>query len=303
MKSGISVKQTARMFAERVMDLLPGADRVHDAIGRTGGASFLDFVRGPMVRWKLERWRFLLRVRPRLLEGARVLDLGTGWTGHDLMLMHLFGASRIDTFDRVAHLRPECIGAAREGLGLELDAIESLGATGAAMRLKAVPTASVDAFLEHIGATSHTSVPLHAAPLAPGYDLFFSYSTLQCLPVHDLGATMRAARSLMRAGATAFHDVRFTDNYYATGGSPLGFLRWPDPLWTALQSRFNNHNRLRHSEFVRLVESAGFSLIEEQSTLLPENVVRATPMLPRFSAHDIEDLRVGNATMVFRVNA
>jgi len=294
-----------RQLGERLLDFVPFGDKLHDAAGRLRRSDFLTLVRGDMVRAKLARWRFFRTVAGANLVGARVIDVGTGWTGNDLILLHLFGAAAVDSVDRYPHLTVACLRASVAGLQDQLPVlVAEFGLTDAEARLAAIPLDSVAETLAHLGVTAHVGRELGALPLRDGsYDLFFSHSTLQCLPVAEFERTLAAAARLVRPGGLAYNDIRFVDNNYQGGAhpSPFGFLAYSDRYWSIVQSRrFNYHNRLRHMEMVQRFAEAGFELVQEKTVVAEPEVLAAVRLHPRFAAVPAEDLRIVNATMVHR---
>lgn len=294
-----------RQAGERVLDFVPFADQLHDAAGRLRRANFLELVRRDFVRAKLARWRFFRVATDTSLQGARVLDVGTGWTGNDLILLHLLGATAIDTVDRFAHLRVDALRASVAGLRDQLPALEGeFRLPDAARRLDAIPLESVPGALAHLGVTAHVGRELEHLKLPAGtYDLFFSHSTLQCLPVTEFDRTLGAAARLVRAGGLAFNDIRFVDNNYQGGDapSPFGFLAHSDRVWSMIQSRrFNYHNRLRHLEVLERFGAAGFELVREATVVAGAGALSRVRLHPRFARLPMEDLHIVNATMLHR---
>jgi hypothetical protein len=294
-----------RQFGERVLDFVPFADQLHDAAGRLRRGNFLELVRRDFVRAKLARWRFFREATETSLRGTRVLDVGTGWTGNDLILLHLFGVAAIDTVDRFPHLRVDALRASVAGLRDQLPALEGeFGLSDSAARLEAIPLDSVPRALAHLHVTMHVGREVARLGLAEGtYDVFFSHSTLQCLPVPEFERTLAAAARLVRAGGLAFNDIRFVDNNYQGGEAPppFGFLAHSDLVWGVIQSRrFNYHNRLRHVEVLECFAAAGFELVREATVIAEPAALSGVRVHPRFARVPAEDLRIVNATMVHR---
>jgi hypothetical protein len=69
-------------------------------------------------------------------------------------------------------------------------------------------------------------------------------------------------------------------------------LRFSSRQWRLLNSRMEPQNRLRHSDYLRLVDEAGFDLLLDDSRTGPDAAFSAVRLAPEFRRYAEDDLRV-----------
>src|SRR5687768_8110038 len=114
------------MIAERFLDFVPFGDAIHARLNRAASAQYRHVIRA-MAHDKVQRWRYYVDNTGAGLHNAKVIDVGTGWTGNDLILMHLLGASEIHTVDRYPNLNLVCIQTSVDGFREQETALLELG--------------------------------------------------------------------------------------------------------------------------------------------------------------------------------
>jgi hypothetical protein len=108
------------------------------------------------------------------------------------------------------------------------------------------------------------------------------------VPTEQLAGLLKALRAVTKGVTT--HSIDYSDHYARSDRSisRLNFLRYSDDEWRPFNSGRQFVNRLRHSDYVRMFREAGFTIIEESSTLAkppPEMTIA-----PQFRRYDPEDL-------------
>ncbi|MEL6430124.1 MAG: hypothetical protein AAFR54_13165 [Planctomycetota bacterium] len=304
-----ALQHAAKLLVQKLVSFVPGEAgfRVNEwVVGRMRSAPGDDFFRFRIAKGlaNLER----LRAETSADLAGRVLELGTGWHGIDLLLFHVFGARSIHTVDHHRHLD---LGYVKRAAALLVDgeALAGLDPDGplgvplpervAGLRVIA-GCDTVGAFLEHIGATF---VQARSCVLAPGdvpagIDVLYSESVLQRIPTRDLFALLQFVRTeLLAPGAVSFHRTDQKDinaqEHVNDGIDPLGYLRHSDFVHDRLLScRFNAQNRLRESDLVRAFEDLGLRTVSLTSTWSEEDLARYAdfPFAARFAAHGLRDL-------------
>jgi SAM-dependent methyltransferase len=131
------------------------------------------------------------------------------------------------------------------------------------------------------------------------FDVIFSNAVLE--HVGDVASSLRSMRELLAPGGIMAHDVdlRSHQNFEK---HELHFLEYSTALWRAMTSNTGEPNRVRLSEYRRILEDLGFVdvNIRVKSRFDPELVRRVRPRLaPQFRALSDEDLSVA----VFLVTA
>lgn len=139
---------------------------------------------------------------------------------------------------------------------------------------------------------------LRAMP-ADSIDFVLSQATLEHIPRGEFDATMREQYRVMKAGGVASHQVDFKDHL---GGS-LHNLRFSHTLWErpwfARRSGFYT-NRLRLSEVVAALTSAGFTVEVASRSQWPTPPLPRHRMAPQFRACSDDDLRTSGAILIAR---
>ena len=147
--------------------------------------------------------------------------------------------------------------------------------------------------------------------LAPAYvedlgedvqvDYFVSNETLEHIPKDALHSVFRSVKGHLREGAISAHAIDYSDHYARGGGiSRFNFYRYDDAAWKKHNSRFQYVNRLRHSEYMAMLDACGFEILEEETTPgeVPGDVRR--DLSERFSGYADEDLAILRSTIVCR---
>lgn len=101
----------------------------------------------------------------------------------------------------------------------------------------------------------------------PRVDCSCSNEVLEHVPPDQLAELLKALRAVT-CGITT-HSIDYSDHYARSDASlsRLNFLRYSDAEWQRFSSRRQYVNRLRHSDYLRMFREAGFTIVEENSTV------------------------------------
>jgi len=212
------------------------------------------------------------------VRGSEIVEVGTGWTPTLPIGLCLLGGT-VHTYDHVAHLRPAAIDQVLKyykGIGW-LDAIDPTR-----MRYKAPADA---------GATGLENETI---------DLFFSIAVLEHVPLAGIRAIFREAHRVLKPAGLTYHHIGLHDHFanFDSTISVLNFLKFGDRTWNILgQNKIQYHNRLRASDFDRLLAEFGFAILsaERKVSALPNMRVAG-----RFSSYSPEDLGTYSLTVCGR---
>lgn len=237
------------------------------------------------------------------LKGAKVVEVGTGWELLDPLLMFVFGAGRIHTYDHVRHLRfavPQII------LGQIQAITEPLVKAGAdASRIRSLRDVSDLSSLlslcnvEYVapGDAANTGLPQRSI------DLFFSYAVLEHVPPAVLNALVAESRRILKpVSGIGFHVIDPGDHYAPYGVSKVNFLRYSDRTWNFwVQNKISYHNRLRAKQFLEAFASQGaqFLNVELRTDAADLTLLRdGFPVDKRFAGYTREELAVSRCDVV-----
>lgn len=231
--------------------------------------------------------------------GFVALELGTGWFPITPVGLALSGARcvyTIDLEDLLAHervvdtLRFYRELAARGRITLPApDAEEKLRhALGRAHELDA------RSLLAEIGVvpllTDARRIPLGAQSV----DLLCSNNTLEHIPKGVLTEIFREFGRLVSERGVMSHFIDLADHYanFDPSITVYNFLRFSPRVWPLFNNSIQYQNRLRISDYRRIHEEAGWSLLDEESTRRPLDELRSVPLAKEFAGYSEQDLSV-----------
>ncbi|MBX3727237.1 MAG: methyltransferase domain-containing protein [Xanthomonadales bacterium] len=296
---------------QNAIALLPGAmsQRVYYAMQRRFGG-----LRSPAVEDKLRQG---VEVAERVeangatVDGARVLEVGTGRRLGLPLSLWLQGAERVTTVDLNPYLRAELVHEDLVQMRAQRDRVESLLGERLDRR-------RLDALLELAGAFSLPALldlcairyasPADAASLEladASIDLHVSYEVMEHIPGPVLAAILREAARLLRPGGLAVHCIDLTDHFSHSdpGIGPLNFLRFGERGFRLLAGNgFMYMNRLQVDDYDAIWAHTGLAVRERLAEPDPDVgaalAAGAIPLAPRFSGKPVEVLAVLRAWYV-----
>jgi hypothetical protein len=206
-----------------------------------------------------------------------VLEVGTGWHPTIPLALYLCGAGDIWTFDIDSHL-------SRSRLTQLLDLFMAADTQGRLVRL--LPRL-IKSRMEHLRAWRSFAaregpeawlkrLQIHAAVcdarntgLKPGsVDFIFSSGVLEYIPPAILRDLMREFRRVASSRAVMVHRLNLVDQfaYFDKSLSPFHHLKYTEEQHRRWSSPLIWQNRLRVSDYRRLLAETGFTLKAEDST-------------------------------------
>jgi hypothetical protein len=247
-----------------------------------------------------------------------VLEVGTGWHGIDLVLFSLVGAKHIYTVDHHQHLTLQSIQSHTPAI-LSPQSLERLselapGVTERAAALdwkkwgtlpEALRQLNVTALVSRSCLTNRLDIP------SASIDVFYSDSVLHRIPEGDLALLLQdVGQRLLRSGGVCFHRTDQCDinsqSHIDQSLWRLAYLKYPDWFFDRIISgRFNSQNRLRESDFIKLLESSEVRVIFKESVMHKEDLERMETfrVAKRFRGKSLEDLATVRSTLVGRKDA
>lgn len=242
------------------------------------------------------------------------LELGTGWYPTIPVGLYLCGAKEIHTIDIDPLLQ-------RAGILRVLDLVADCAASGklATLLPGCIPARVVQlaALREIAGRETPAEVlgrigikvlvaDAQALPMAAGtVDLIFSSGVLEYIPAQVLANMMAEFRRVARPGARMIHRINLADQYASFDRKITVFnhLQYSAAQWKVLNSPLIWQNRLRLSDYKRLIAEAGFRLETEENKTGHEADLNRVKMAPEFGRYERDDLLVIHSYLVSRVTA
>jgi SAM-dependent methyltransferase len=237
------------------------------------------------------------------LQGAKTLEVGTGWVPTIPVGMHLLGAE-VHTYDHVRHLRtaniaklidlyPQYLPSLSETAGLD---IAQLQARVSALRASGRSSSLPQDWLQPFGIQYHAPGNASQSGLPDSsLDLYFSVAVLEHVSLGALKAMLREAHRTLRPGGLTYHVIGMFD--HSTEVDPtitrVNFLKFSDFTWRLIgQNKISYHNRLRESEFVSLFQQAGFEIVERRSEVceISLKALETMHLNPKYRGFERRDL-------------
>ena len=231
------------------------------------------------------------------------LELGTGWYPIVPVGLVLAGVEGVVTID-VSPL----LDLARTRTALELYASQLQSGRLLALlpeiapdRAEAVIAAARDRtardageLLERLGVRVLLGDARESGLPTGSVELFVSNNTLEHIPPATLRELMAEFRRLAAPGAVMDHFVDMSDHYAHFDGSisEFNYLRYSERAWRVFNNRLQHQNRLRLSDYRRILEEAGFALIAEEAERGAPADLGRVRLAPPFRGYAFDDLLV-----------
>jgi len=236
------------------------------------------------------------------VDGARVMEVGTGHGIQTPIGFFLCGAASVVTFDLHRYLKAEIVRESVKVLvGDEDRVLGTLGSTVDAARIRErlaslARCRTIDDILRIArieyrapGDASKTGLPDRSI------DIQVSNNVFEHIPHGALNGILVEAKRILAPSGVALHRICPSDHYSEDHSIlPINFLKYRQEEWDRLaDNQFAYHNRLRASDYRNLYEASGHRIIGWKPTLHPESL-RALeagfPVAPQFHGKSIEDL-------------
>src|SRR5579884_760761 len=235
---------------------------------------------------------------------ATFFEFGAGWDLAIPLAYSLLGVGRQVVIDIRPSARLELVAAALaayERLRPELEAT-----TGRTVRQPRGPVASFAELERRLGIRYLAPCDARATGLpAASVDFVSSTDTCEHIPPADLVRIFAECRRLLRPGGAFSCRIDLQDHYayFDRRLSRYHFLRFSDRAWAVVNSPLHFQNRLRASDYLRLVREAGFELVAENASGPSERgraELLGLPLAERFRGYSLEDLGVTVLSFVAR---
>jgi SAM-dependent methyltransferase len=150
-------------------------------------------------------------------------------------------------------------------------------------RLELDPVQSIADLDDRFGIRYLAPCDARATGLPAGsVDFVSSTDVCEHVPEDDLAAIFRECHRLLRPGGAFSCRIDLQDHYsyFDRSLSRYNFLRYSDDVWRLVNSPLHFQNRLRATDYLRLVRDAGFELVVERPSGPDEDGLRQVEALP-----------------------
>ncbi|MDP5215906.1 class I SAM-dependent methyltransferase [Ruegeria sp. 2205SS24-7] len=232
------------------------------------------------------------------LQGSTILEIGTGWYPVIPLMLRLAGARQVILTDAHPLLDRETLKAAVDFLrARRTDLAERLGTSVEKIEetLTFPHDAPLDEALDALGLAYRVQASLKEMDVR--VDAIISHTVLEHVPPAVIVALLEQSRDILRPGGVISHGIDHSDHRAHRDArlSRVDFLRYSETIWKLLCLNPQDYtNRLRHSDYVAMVDAAGFDLVLERPILDSgaRNALNEMVLAPRFRSRDPDDLAV-----------
>jgi predicted SAM-dependent methyltransferase len=208
------------------------------------------------------------------IDGARLLEIGTGTSIVFPLCFVLAGAGSVKTFDLFRLLNKGVTFRLLERLEQYVPKIAGIEGKN---------TASVYAHLQELGRSSDLDELLGRSGIeyfAPtdaratgleddSVDLVFSNSVLEHVRREVMVGLMNETFRVLRPGGITLHNVACNDHYahFDKSISAVNYLQYGEREWKLWNNSIQYQNRMRAQEFVDVAMEAGFEVISKKTKI------------------------------------
>lgn len=136
-------------------------------------------------------------------------------------------------------------------------------------------------------------------------DFITSTNTFEHIPLNEIPAILKECRRILRKDGLMSFLIDYQDHhsYLDRNISVYNFYRYSDKIWTFFNPAIFSQNRLRHPDYLGLLQEAGFSIVEEQredGTTADLDAIKRLPLDRRFRSYSQTDLAIRTSFFVLR---
>lgn len=210
------------------------------------------------------------------LKSKTALELGTGWEPLIPLLLRCAGCEKVITVD--LHKLLDVISSKRvaEFILEEKDHISSVTGTKPQIIeefINGISFNNMDEFLktssiEYMSPCDARSLPLQDNKI----DLIVSNNVLEHIPPEILKGIFHEFHRVLKIEGKMYHQVDNNDHWSYTDSSIscVNFLKYNEKMWKILNSNpIDYQNRLRHFEYLDLLQQSGFIIQRDESVSDP----------------------------------
>lgn len=276
----------------RALDKLPGGDGLYYFLQRNVTRSVpRSTARIPEYAANFQRHVDAFRGHGIDLERARLMTFGAGWDLFENLVFYAHGVNRQVVIDIKPLARAELI----DGVAAFLDNNPLESALPRPFR--ALGDDLEKGLLQHYGIDYRAPADARAVDLPDGsVDMVATTHTLEHIPGEVIAQIMTECRRLVSPGGAVSMLIDYTDHFAHADPSitVYNYLRFSADEWRRHNVDRHYQNRLRHSDYARLFEAAGFR-IEVDEPERPadwERLLDRQPISDRFHGYAPEDLAI-----------
>lgn len=209
------------------------------------------------------------------LDGATVVEIGTGWEPICSTLLYLMGVKTCHTYDHVPHVRFQLITVLLRSIEnklLEISKVTGIPLNILIERLSILKESTNVADFFSRSNTIYNAPGDGAKTLldAGSVDLVYSHAVLEHVPEQVVYDISLEAQRILKSTGVAYHLIGLHDHYvkFDKKITKVNFLKYPEYLWAFfVKNNISYHNRLRERQFLDIFKKCGAKVIWLQNKI------------------------------------
>jgi hypothetical protein len=239
-------------------------------------------------------------------DGARILELGTGWLHWEAMTASLFFEVSGVLYDVWDNRQLNGLKNYLRQLAPLVDNLDVEPARRARAKALIAQIEQLTDYRRLYELLGFTYVVDEAGVLGAieqqSFDLVVSAGVLEHVYAKDAQQLIRGVSSALKGGGLSVHSINIRDHFYQydQGVSPKQYLQYPDWLWRwFFENDVQYINRLQRSDWLRIFDTAGLMLVEEQIDAVD---VSGLEIAKSYQLYGETDLACAGLTIVHRAS-
>ena len=246
----------------------------------------------------------LRRYWPRPLSQAIFYEFGAGWDMIVPLTFYALGVDRQILVDIRRLLRPELFNdtvAKYQRFTFDWEVLRTPG-----YYVNGGQTDSTAILKEHYGIEYKAPCDAQQTGMPAGsIDCITSTDTMEHIPPASLRAVLQECHRLLRDDGVMSFQIDYQDHYayFDKDISVYNFLKYSDKRWAFFSPALQYQNRLRHRDYLNLLDQSGFDVVEERrqdGTATDWEIIERLPLDQRFKDYSVAELAVHKSVLVAR---
>jgi len=140
---------------------------------------------------------------------------------------------------------------------------------------------------------------------AGSVNVITSTNTLEHISPHDIQKILLECHRLLHNDGLMILFIDYKDHYsyFDHNISAYNFLQYSDRKWMLFNPSLHYQNRLRHKDYIKLIHSTGFEIVEERredGAIEDVETIKKLFIDKRFSDYNLFELSAKSSTLVLR---
>ena len=199
-----------------------------------------------------------------LIEGANIVELGTGWVPLAPILFSLYGAEKVISIDIHSYYIHSLLVKTTRILIDELNNISPAQVSADKYDLLKNNYDKPAHLLESMNIRMFSPLDARKTRFPDNmFDLYYSIDTLEHIPLEDLKSIFQESIRIVKPGGIFLHSIDLADHFSYTDKdiSSINFLCYSSQEWTRLCNEYAYHNRLRKNEYETIIHNSNLKII------------------------------------------